>query len=90
MASAQNVLEDMPLKKRERLCHLVETEDYEVLKEAIELLRLNAAKWALDAQDFPEVKFLQGQAHGLKMLHQNLKELHKKQQATLDKKKKEV
>lgn len=84
MASPKNILENLPLKKREMLCRLFETEEYAVLKEAIQLLRENAGVWALDAMNFEEVKHLQGQAHGLKMLHQNIKLLHDKQQKELD------
>lgn len=78
MPSMKSVFEDLPLKKQQMLSHLYETDDYKVLKEAIQLLRLNAGKAALDAASWEEVKHLQGQAHGLKLLHQNLKDLHSK------------
>lgn len=67
------------LNKNERmaLARLYETNDFKILVKYIEALRVNAAKFALDAQSFEEVKHLQGQAHGLKLLVHNLKELHK-------------
>lgn len=84
----KNVLEELPLKKREALGRLYESSDYVVLKEAIGLLRLNCGQWALGAGTWEEVKHLQGQAHGLKMLHQNLKNLQKITNEEIDKAKK--
>lgn len=85
MPTMQNILQELPLKKREALGRIYESPDYPVLKEAIGLLRTNCGNWALDAQSFEEVKHLQGQAHGLKMLHQNLKNLHKVTNEEIDK-----
>lgn len=67
------------LSKNERmaLARLYETNDFKILVKYIEALRVSAAKHALDAQNFEEVKHLQGQAHGLKMFVKNLKENHK-------------
>lgn len=88
MATNKNILEELPLKKREALGRIFDSPDYVVFKEAIRLLQDNIASWALIAQDFPEVRFLAGQAHGLKMLHQNLKNLHKITNEEIDKVKK--
>lgn len=74
----KGILDDLPLKDRQALAHLYETDDYKVLKKVLELLRINAATFTLEAQNFEEVKHLAGQAHGLKMLHQHMKENHKK------------
>jgi hypothetical protein len=78
MASNRNILEDLPVKVRQQLVTFFEKDDYQALKQVLDALRVNIAKFALDAQSWEEVKHLQGQAHGLKMLHLNLKELHKK------------
>lgn len=88
MATNKNILEELPLKKREALGRLYDSPEYEVLKEAIKLLQDNAASWALSAPDFSEVRYLAGQAYGLKMLHQNLKHLHKVTNEEIDKGKK--
>lgn len=73
----KSVFDDLTIQERKALAHLYETDGYKALKKAMEVLRVNAATHALDAPTFEEVKHLQGQAHGLKQLHQNLKELHK-------------
>ena len=74
----KSFIEDLPPKKREALARLYEREDYKILVEVMEQCRLNAATQALDAGSWEEVKHLQGQAHGIKMLHLNLKDNHKK------------
>jgi hypothetical protein len=78
MPSIKTVLDEMSKKDRLALAHLYETDGYNVLVRFMELCRINAGKSALLAQDFNEVKHLQGQAHGLKQLHLNIKENHKK------------
>lgn len=78
MASVKSVFEDLPLKKQQTLARLFEMDEYKVLKEAMELLVVNQGKNALMAQGIEELKYLAGQAYGLKLLHQNLKELHKR------------
>lgn len=74
----KSVFDDLPPKVRQTLARLYEMDEYGALRQAIELARVNAGKEALLAQSWDETKHLQGQAHGLKMLHLNLKELHKK------------
>lgn len=88
MSSAKNIFQSLPLKKRESLCRLYESSEYSVLKEAIDLLRMEAGKWALTSSSWDDVKHLQGQAHSLKQLHQNLKELDKATNEEIDKAKK--
>lgn len=88
MATMKNVLEGMPLTKREALGRLYESADYGVLKEALQLLRRTAGEWALQAPDWDETLRLQGQALGLKQLHQNLKSLNKVTNEEIDKGKK--
>lgn len=73
----KSVFDELPLQDRKNLSRLVEMDVYKSLKLAMQKLRVNAATHALDASNFEEVKHLQGQAHGLKMLHQNLKDLNK-------------
>lgn len=75
----KTVFDDLSLKEQQMLARLYEMDEYKVLKKAIELLRINAGKEVLLSQSWDEVKHLQGQAHGLKMLHLNLKGLHKSQ-----------
>lgn len=77
MASIKNILDELPVGKKKTLANLFETEGYTVLKDVMILLRENAGMQALNAQNIEELKHLQGQAHGLKMLHFNIKELHK-------------
>lgn len=77
MAQAKSVFDELPLKKRQVLARLYEMDEYKVLKEAIELLQNNQGKNALLAPSFEELKYLSGQAYGLKLLHENLKALHK-------------
>lgn len=74
MSSVKTVFDELPKKDRLALAHLYETDGYQVLKKLMELCRVNVAKSALIAQSFEEVKHLQGQAHGLKMLNLNMKE----------------
>lgn len=74
----KSILDDFTKNDRMALARLFETKEYAVLKKYMEATRVNAAKFALDAQNWEEVKHLQGQAHGIKMLHLNLKENHKK------------
>lgn len=76
----KSVFEDLSSKEQQILARLYEMDEYKVLKKAIELLRINAGKEILLTQTWDEVKHLQGQAHGLKMLHLNLKELNKQNQ----------
>lgn len=73
-----SVFDDLSPKDRQALARLYELDEYKALRNAIQLLRANAATRALDALTFEEVKHLQGQAQGLKLLHLQLKELHKK------------
>lgn len=77
MPQAKNVFDDLSAKKKQQLAVFYETDVYKVLEELVELVRVNAAKHALDAPDINELKHLQGQAHGLKVLLSNMKELHK-------------
>lgn len=73
----KSILDLLSKNDRMALARLYESNDYKVIKKYIEALRVNAAKMTLDAQNYEEVKHLQGQAHGLKMFHLNLKENHK-------------
>lgn len=74
----KSVLNDLSPKKRQLLVELYDMPHYAVLKEVIELLQGNQALNVLTASNMEEVKYLSGQAYGLKLLHQNLKELHDK------------
>lgn len=73
----KSILDLLSKNDRIALARFYESNDYKIVKKYIDALRLNQAKNALDAQNFEEVKHLQGQAHGLKMFHLNLKENHK-------------
>lgn len=73
----KSIFDELSVTDRQNLSRLYETDMYKSLKKAIELCRVNAAKFALDAPNWEEVKHLQGQAHGLKQLHRNIKELNK-------------
>ncbi len=77
----KNILDELPAKDREILAIGFESPFYATLKKVMEIARLNAAKACLTSTTFEEVKHLQGQAHGVKMLHLNLKDLHKKERA---------
>lgn len=85
MSSTKSILENLPLKKREALGRLYESPEYDVLKEVLNMLRDEAGRWALTSTSWEDVKHLQGQAHGLKMLHQNLKNLNKVTNKEIDK-----
>lgn len=74
----KSVFDDLPPKVRQTLARLYEMPEYDALKLALDALRINAGKEALTTVNWDETKHLQGQAHGLKMLHLNLKELNKK------------
>ncbi len=78
MASPKNVLDELPLKKRQLLEKLYEMPEYKVLLEAIELVRLNAAKHALDAGSIEDLRSMQGQALGLKLLVRQMEDLHRR------------
>lgn len=73
----KTVFDELSPAERRTLARLYEMDEYKVLKRVIEISRLNAATRALDALTWEETKHLQGQAHGLKHLHLNIKELHK-------------
>lgn len=72
------VFDTLSAKDKTLLIALYETEHYQALKRLIESTRLNIATLALDAEDYPSLKHLQGQAYALKALHGQLKEAHDK------------
>lgn len=67
-------------KHRQRLALLHETETQDSLEALIKLMRDNCGRHSLQAIDWDGVKYLQGQALGLKMLVELLKEIHEKEQ----------
>lgn len=75
--SMKSILDTMTKNEKMALARLFETNEYKILKKYMEATRVTAATLALNAQNWEEVKHLQGQAHSIKMLHLNLKENHK-------------
>lgn len=67
---------------REALVHLYDTVDFKVLTKLINMERIELAKDAIEQRDMAEVRYLAGQADGLKKLlgtiRNNFKEVNKK------------
>lgn len=71
------VIDTLSGKEKQLLRALYETEHYNALKSLIEATRINIATQALDAEDFGQLKFMQGQAYALKALHGKIKDFYK-------------
>lgn len=65
-------------KERKLLVLFYGTETHEALKRLIDLERLELAKDSLDQQDIMQVRYLSGQAMGLKKLREVIFENYKK------------
>ena len=78
----KNTIDSLPEKDRIALADLYDSAPYKVLKKLLEVQRLEIAKSCLDTA--PEtLKYLQGQAHGLKQLNLSMQDNFKKNQDKL-------
>jgi len=64
----KSVIKMLSENERETLAHLYDTADYKVLIKLINLERLELAKDAIEQRDIEEVRYLAGQAVGLRKL----------------------
>jgi hypothetical protein len=64
-------------KDKVALATFYETETYGSLKRLLKLAQANCAQGALNALDFNQVKWLQGQHVGLELLEKEMDTIHK-------------
>jgi len=78
MVKVKSTLEELTKNERDALARLYETDSYKALVKLIQLERLEIAKDHLDQSDILMVRYLSGQASGLKKLILTLKDNHQK------------
>lgn len=82
MAKPKSSIEQLSAKERELLARLYETDHYKVLIRLIEIERLELAKDHVDETDISTIRYLSGQARGLKKLVGTIRDNYTKTQKT--------
>ncbi len=82
MAKVKSTLEQLSGKERQALALFYETDAYKALINLIQAERLEIAKDHLDQSDILMIRYLSGQANGLKKLVLTLKDNYARQQKT--------
>lgn len=72
----------LALKDKEALALLYEQEVYTSFKKLLKLIKSNSAEHAINALDFHQVKWLQGQHTAIELLEQEFEKIHTWSQKT--------
>ena len=73
----KRTVDNLSPKDRAALARWYDSDSYKALAKLLELERLEIAKGLLIEKETNTIVFHQGQADGLKRLHQTIRELHK-------------
>ena len=72
----KSTVEQLSPNQRQALVSFYETDTYKALKRLIELERLELAKDHVDVTEIGQIRYLSGQAAGLKKLVKTLRQLY--------------